>query len=186
MKRGEQIAAAVLIVVLAGYVVWVWRSQNHAYQQAALPTASSMPAAWPVFNSANPPFRVQYPAGWKVLQASLPVIIGNTSSISDRDPSALYLVVDNRPGTSLDSCYQAVGYAKDQYDFSSREVTVGAHQGLLYTINPRPAAIQPAYASAYLFISKGQCFDVALAAMSSAQRNQGKALLARIAASLSY
>lgn len=188
-RRGQLVILAFLVAVLA-YLVVVWRAQSTPNppkaESSAQPTPAVNPTAgWATYSSPDPAFSIKYPAGWAVLSQALPVIISNQTDLASQAPATKFLLADSRPGTTLDACYAVSGYNQG-YTYTSKTVSLNGQPASRYTIDPKPGAAKPAYATAYLLIHNGRCYDVTLASMSAAARDRDAGLVQTMAESLRY
>lgn len=190
-RRGQLIVLAFLVAILA-YLVIAWRSQSteNVPKNPGLVSASPEPSVdptrnWATFTSTDPAFTVKYPAGWAVLKPDLPAVISNKTSLDSRTPDTLFLLADSRPGTSLNACYAISQYGSG-YDYTSKSVKVAGRAASVYTINAKPGSGKTGYATAYLLIGNGRCYDITLASMTPAARDQNAGLAQTIAGSLKF
>jgi hypothetical protein len=191
-RRGQLVILAFLIAV-AAYIVVVWRAQSTPHpaknpgNAAVSPTPSIDPTVkWATYTSTAPNITVKYPAGWSVLRQPLPAIISNKTDIQSQTPDTVFLLIDSRPGSSLESCYAQTNYNKSDYTYVSKKVNANGHAGNVYTIDPKSGSKKTGYATAYLFVQKGRCYDLALASMSAAARDQNTGLAQTIAGTLKF
>lgn len=191
MNRRGQFVILAFAVLVGSYLAIVWRSQSTPHPPKVAASASPTPtlnptAGWATYTSTDPSLTVKYPAGWAVLRQPIPAIISNQPDITSRAPSTVFLLIDSRPGTTLESCYAQTNYTTSDYSYTQKTVTVSGHQGSRYVIDPKPGSGKTGYATAYLFVHGGRCYNLALASLSASARDGNASLAATIAGTLQY
>lgn len=191
MNRRGQFVILAFAVIVGAYLAVVWRSQSTPHPAKVASSASPTPtidptASWATYTSTDPNLKVKYPAGWAVLRQPIPAIISNQTDLTSQAPGTIFLLVDSRPGTTLESCYAQTNYTATNYSYTQETVTVGSRRASRYVIDPKPGSGKAGYATAYLFISGGRCYNLALASMSAAERDKNAGLAETIAKTLQY
>ena len=189
-RRGQLVILAFLLVV-AAYLAVVWQAQSRPAKPRAAGKSEATPTPdvtknWPTYTNTAPDFSIKYPLGWTVLTQPIPVVISNQASLTSQAPDTKFLLVDSRPGDTLTACYAATNYNQNNYSYTQASVKAGSHSGSRYTIDPKPGSGKTGFATAYLFVKNGRCYDMALASMSAAARNQDADLAQTIAESFKF
>ena len=116
----------------------------------------------------------------------IPAIISNQTSLTSQAPDTKFLLLDSRPGSTLTACYASTNYNKDNYTYKQSAVSINGRAGSKYVIDPRPGSGKTGFATAYLFVQNNRCYDLALASMSAAARDQDAVLAQTIVETLKF